>query len=72
MLCPVSAGGTESDEVLTFSHFLPKPELFPGYEHLGRVMGCQELEVPTPLACTTATLSCSGLYSKFTPDRWYV
>jgi len=30
--------------VVSFSHFLPRPELFPGYESLGRVMGCHQLE----------------------------
>eukprot|EP00755_Sulcionema_specki_P008043 Sspe_Gene.39872::Locus_19222_Transcript_2_3_Confidence_0.500_Length_4696::g.39872::m.39872 len=30
--------------VISFSHFIPRPELFSGYRRLGRVMGCTELD----------------------------
>eukprot|EP01065_Artemidia_motanka_P008480 TRINITY_DN14279_c0_g2_i1.p1 TRINITY_DN14279_c0_g2~~TRINITY_DN14279_c0_g2_i1.p1 ORF type:complete len:422 (+),score=67.19 TRINITY_DN14279_c0_g2_i1:61-1326(+) len=33
-----------SASVVSFSHFIPRPELYVGYQSLGRVMGCRELD----------------------------
>ena len=41
VMTPLSGPGT----VMSFSHFIPRPELFPGYRKLNRVMGTRTLDV---------------------------
>eukprot|EP01062_Namystynia_karyoxenos_P070444 TRINITY_DN65818_c0_g1_i1.p1 TRINITY_DN65818_c0_g1~~TRINITY_DN65818_c0_g1_i1.p1 ORF type:complete len:466 (+),score=106.27 TRINITY_DN65818_c0_g1_i1:68-1399(+) len=43
---PAACGAAEAAgaDVVSFSHFIPRPELYRGYPSLGRVMGCHEIE----------------------------
>eukprot|EP01059_Diplonema_ambulator_P021446 TRINITY_DN3562_c0_g1_i1.p1 TRINITY_DN3562_c0_g1~~TRINITY_DN3562_c0_g1_i1.p1 ORF type:complete len:1494 (+),score=451.06 TRINITY_DN3562_c0_g1_i1:64-4482(+) len=50
--------GEEGYQVISFSHFIPRPDLFPGHKRLDRVMGTRALE--TIIRLIGSSVHCFG------------